>query len=89
MPPKTGSGAGAKGSDSESQYDTAEDDILEAVVRSATSVPTSRQRERRKARNADRKSCKSNCCLVICIHSNCFFIPLNRYRMIFLCLFSY
>lgn len=54
QPPKSG----GKNSDSESQYDTAEDDILDAVVRSATSAPTARQRERRKARNTDRKSCE-------------------------------
>ena len=53
LPPK-----GRHGTDTESNYDTAEDDILEAVVRTATAPTDKRPRERRRARNRDRKSCK-------------------------------
>ena len=50
-----------KGSESnDSVYDTAEDEILEACVRTATKQPIRKApRERKRARNRDRKSCKS------------------------------
>ena len=40
-------------------YDTADDDILDAVVKTATTMPQQRTvRKRRETRNKDRKSCK-------------------------------
>ena len=47
-----------KGSDSESHYDTADDDILDSVLRSAAHSGASRVRNRTRARNKERKSCK-------------------------------
>ena len=49
-----------KGSESnDSVYDTAEDEILEACVKTATARPVRKApRERKRARNRDRKSCK-------------------------------
>lgn len=53
-------GAGSRSQDAESHDDAAgDDDMLEAVIRSAASAPVTRQRERRRARNSDRKSCKA------------------------------
>ena len=50
----------AKGSDSESHYDTAEDDMLDSVLMSAahSSSNASRPRNRTRARNKERKSCE-------------------------------
>merc|ERR1712168_833526 len=45
-----------KGTDSESHYDTAEDDILEACVKTATTPSKKPVRDRKRARNRDRKS---------------------------------
>ena len=54
---------GAKGSDTESHYDTAEDDMLDSVLKSAAHTSaTSRPRNRTRARNKERKSCE---CLLI------------------------
>ena len=46
------------GTESDSHYDTADDEILDAVLKSASSGAVKRQtpRNRRRARNADRKS---------------------------------
>lgn len=53
--PKLTSGTGT---DTDSHYDTADDEILEACVKTATASSRKTPRERKRARNRERKSCK-------------------------------
>lgn len=43
---------------SEDTFTDGDDEILESLVKTATSTPRTAPRERKRTRNADRKSCK-------------------------------
>lgn len=60
---KFSSSRGCVTTDSE-MYDTGDDEILEACVRTATAAPTRAPRERKRA-SKHRKSCKSLNCVII------------------------
>ena len=47
------------GTDSESVYDTADDEMLDAVMKSATKVNTRAPSDRKRSRNRERKSRES------------------------------
>ena len=53
------------GTDSESVYDTADDEVLDAVMKSATSVNMRTPRDRKRCRNRERKSREFPCLLLI------------------------
>jgi len=55
------------GSESESVYDTGDEDILEAVMRTAATSSDRRPRDKRKAKDSsDRRSCKATVIFIVC-----------------------
>ena len=66
--PKLTSGTGT---DTDSHYDTADDEILEACVKTATASSRKTPRDRKRARNRERKSCECAAILdLLCFFSS-------------------
>lgn len=71
----------------EDSFTDGDDEILESLVKTATSTPRTTPRERKRTRNVDRKSCK---CLVLIIQLGVgeVIFPFCHYYYFMLCLIS-